>query len=202
MDRVRVAVLVSGSGTILQSMIESGLDIAVVGSDRPCRALEVASEVGIDTLLVERGDFGGFSKSFNRSAYTVALTTQLEEKHIDLVAMAGFGTILSSEFHDAFPGRVLNTHPSLLPLYKGWHAVRQALEEGAKETGCTVHIATEELDEGPILAQAAVPILPSDDEETLHERIKQVERALYPAVLRRVVDALIMDLEPLSMALS
>jgi phosphoribosylglycinamide formyltransferase-1 len=97
---------------------------------------------------------------------------------------------------------VLNTHPSLLPLYKGWHAVRQALEEGAKETGCTVHIATEELDEGPILAQAAVPILPSDDEETLHERIKQVERALYPAVLRRVVDALIMDLEPLSMALS
>ena len=89
MDRVRVAVLVSGSGTILQSMVESGLDIAVVGSDRPCRALEVASEVGIDTLLVERGDFGGFSKSFNRSAYTVALTTQLEEKHIDLVAMAG-----------------------------------------------------------------------------------------------------------------
>ena len=87
MDRVRVAVLVSGSGTILQSMIESGLDIAVVGSDRPCRALEVASEAGIDSLLVERGDFGGFSKSFNRSAYTVALTTQLEEKHIDLVEM-------------------------------------------------------------------------------------------------------------------
>jgi phosphoribosylglycinamide formyltransferase-1 len=193
---------VSGSGTILQSILESGLVIAVVGSDRECRALDVAREAGIDTLLLDRGNFGGFSKDFDRSAYTVELAQQLVDRSIDLVAMAGFGTILSGEFHDAFPGRVLNTHPSLLPLYKGWHAVRQALEEGAKETGCTVHIATAALDEGPILAQAAVPILPSDDEETLHERIKQVERSLYPSVLHRVVDALIMDLEPLSMALS
>ena len=97
--------------------------------------------------------------------------------------MAGFGTVVP-DLPAAFPGRVLNSHPSLLPAFKGWHAVRDALEHGVKVTGTTIHIATAEVDEGPILAQETVEVLPDDTEETLHERIKQVERRLYPAIRR------------------
>ena len=100
-----------------------------------------------------REEFGGFAKSFDREGFTDELTSALKLRDIDLVAMAGFGTIVTAPFHEAYPGRVLNTHPSLLPAFKGWHAVAQALESGASETGCTVHIATEALDDGPILAQ-------------------------------------------------
>ena len=104
--------------------------------------------------------------------------------------MAGFGTVVSAAFHAAFPRHVLNTHPSLLPDFKGWHAVPQALAAGVTETGCTVHVATEALDDGPILAQRRVAVLANDDESSLHERIKAVERELYPAVLTRVMAAL------------
>src|SRR5439155_25530822 len=102
---------------------------------------------------------------------------------VELIAMAGFGTILEKPIHDAFPNRILNTHPALLPAFKGWHAVSAALAAGVKVTGCTVHLATLEVDEGPILAQEAVPVLEGDTVETLHERIKAVERRLYPEVL-------------------
>jgi phosphoribosylglycinamide formyltransferase-1 len=196
LEQVRLCVLVSGSGTILEAMIESGLDVALVASDRPCRGLDVARASGIEALLVARADFGGFSPQFDRPGYSVALANELATRDIDLVAMAGFGTIMTGEFHAAYPGRVLNTHPSLLPQFKGWHAVRQALEAGAGETGCTVHVATEELDAGPILAQQRVAVLASDDEATLHERIKEVERTLYPRVVRGVVDALHEGREP------
>lgn len=194
--------LVSGSGTILEAMIESGLDVALVSSDRPCRGLDVARGDQIDALLVDRADFGGFSPQFDRSGYSVALANELTSRDIDLVAMAGFGTIMTAEFHKAFPGRVLNTHPSLLPRFKGWHAVRQAIEAGAQETGCTVHVATEELDAGPILAQRRVAVLTSDDEATLHERIKEVERTLYPLVVKGVVDALRHGREPSDFSLA
>ena len=99
---------------------------------------------------------------------------------IDLVAMAGFGTVLTEAVHDAFPGRILNTHPALLPAFPGWHGVRDALEAGVKVTGCTVHLATLEMDAGPILAQEAVPVRAGDTVETLHERIKVVERGSVP----------------------
>ena len=102
--------------------------------------------------------------------------------------MAGFGTILDQPIHDAYPDAVVNTHPSLLPAFKGWHAVEDALAAGVKVTGCTVHFATLEVDEGPILAQEAVPVLPDDTAETLHERIKNVERRLYPEVLRALLE--------------
>ena len=102
--------------------------------------------------------------------------------------MAGFGTILAEPVHTAFAGRILNTHPALLPSFKGWRAVEAALAYGVKVTGCTVHLATSEVDEGPILAQEAVPVLPDDTVDTLHERIKDVERRLYPATIRAVVD--------------
>jgi phosphoribosylglycinamide formyltransferase-1 len=104
--------------------------------------------------------------------------------------MAGFGTILSQAIHDAYPGRILNTHPALLPAFKGWHAVEDALAAGVKVTGCTVHVATLEVDTGPIVAQEAVPVLADDTKETLHERIKAVERRLYPDTIRSFMEEL------------
>lgn len=170
--------------------MDKGVPIALVGSDRPCRGLSVAHNAGVESVLLDRADYGGFGPDFDRERYSADLAAALRARDIDLVAMAGFGTIITASVHDAFPGRVLNTHPSLLPAFKGWHAVAQALASGVKETGCTVHVATLELDDGPILAQRRVAVLAGDDESTLHERIKDVERELYPAVVTRVMAAL------------
>ena len=181
-------------------MVRAGLDVSLVAADRRCRGLDVAFAAGIETLLVSRESFGGFAPTFDRVGFTAELTDALKSRDIDLVAMAGFGTIVTGSFHVAHPGRVLNTHPSLLPAFKGWHAVTQALASGVTETGCTVHVATEALDDGPILAQRRVPIEPDDTEETLHERIKAVERALYPLVVGRVMAAMREGREPSSIA--
>lgn len=183
-------------------MLNAGLEVALVGSDRPCRGLEVARAAGVMVALVDRERFGGFAPDFDREAYTEELAATLLRARVDLVAMAGFGTVLSPSFHRAFPGRVLNTHPSLLPAFKGWHAVRATIDAGATETGCTVHVATEALDEGPILAQARVEVLASDDEASLHERIKTVERSLYPEVVARVMAALALGEEPADLAVA
>ncbi len=196
MREVRLGVLVSGTGTILEAMLEAGLVVTVVAADRPCRGLEVARDAGVATVLVDRADFGGFTAAFDRGAYSAALARELVARDVDLLAMAGFGTVLTSALHEAFPGRVLNTHPSLLPAFKGWHAVTQALAAGVSETGCTVHVATEALDEGPILAQRRVAVAPDDDEASLHERIKAVERDLYPRVVARVMASLARGREP------
>ena len=197
----RLAVLVSGSGTILESMLAEGIHVDVVLADRPCRGLDIAKAAGIPAALVSRGDFGGFTKAFDREAYSLALVKTLRHHEVNLIAMAGFGTITSGSFHEAFPGVVLNTHPSLLPAFKGWHAVRDALAAGATVTGCTVHIATEELDEGPILAQREVGVEVGDTEESLQERIKQTERVLYPEVIRAVLMALEAGEHPESVSL-
>jgi phosphoribosylglycinamide formyltransferase-1 len=180
---VRLAVLVSGSGTILRAMVDADLSITVVVSDRPCVALEIARERGYAAELVDRAEFGGFGPGFDRDGFTTAVTKTLLANQVDLVAMAGFGTVLSAPVHEAFPGRILNTHPSLLPAFPGWHAVRDALAAGVSETGCTVHLATLEMDEGPILAQQAVRVVPGDTEESLHEAIKVAERTLYPETI-------------------
>jgi phosphoribosylglycinamide formyltransferase-1 len=198
--QVRLCVLVSGSGTILEAMVSSGLDVALVASDRACRALEVAREAGIEAVLVDRAHYGGFGATFDREAYSRELASVLSEARVDLVAMAGFGTIVTGSFHRAFPGRVLNTHPSLLPDFKGWHAVAATLAAGVDQSGCTVHVATEELDDGPILAQRRVPVYPEDDESSLHERIKAVERILYPEVVARVMASLAQGREPDTLA--
>ena len=191
----------SGSGTILEAMFAAGLEVALVVADRPCRAIEVAERAGIDALLLDRALYGGFSPSFDRDAYSLDLATLLASHRIDLVAMAGFGTVTTRSFHEALPGRVLNTHPSLLPAFKGWHAVAAALAAGVSESGCTVHVATEALDDGPILAQRRVPVLPGDTESDLHERIKTVERVLYPDVVARVMRAIAEGYEPASVAI-
>jgi len=180
----RLAVLASGGGTILQSMVEADLPISLVLADRACPALERAERADIPAELVERTSFGA---DFDRDAYTADVVEVLRAYRIDLVAMAGFGTILGQPIHDAYPGAIVNTHPALLPSFKGWHAVDDALAYGVKVTGCTVHLATLEVDEGPILAQEAVPVLDDDTVDTLHERIKDVERRLYPRVLRQLI---------------
>lgn len=179
-----LAVFVSGTGSNFKAMIEAGVPVALLLADRPCDALQFAKEKGIPAILLERKEFG---TSFNRGAYTARILETLREYRIDLVAMAGFMTILDVSLFETYEGGILNTHPSLLPLFKGDHAVRDALRAGVIETGCTIHIATPKLDDGPILAQKSVPVLPGDTVETLHERIKEVERALYPAVLKEIL---------------
>lgn len=181
---MRIGVLASGSGTLLEAILGAGIEVCVVVADRPCRALQVAEDAGIPAVLVERTDF---SSAFDREAYTERVVTILRDHDVELVVMAGFGTVMPAAAV-AFAGAILNTHPALLPSFKGWHAVRAALDAGVKVTGCTVHLATAEVDEGPILAQEAVLIEPDDTEDTLHERIKEVERRLYPDTIRRFIE--------------
>ena len=181
----RIGVLASGSGTILQALLDAELPIVVVIADRACVAMERAEQAGVAVELVERTDFG---PDFDRLAYTHRVVDALERHGAEIVAMAGFMTVLDKPIFDAFPDRITNTHPSLLPAFKGAHAVEESLATGVKVTGCTVHLATLEVDHGPILAQEPVEVLDSDTVESLHERIKEVERRIYPDVLRKLVE--------------
>jgi phosphoribosylglycinamide formyltransferase 1 len=182
---MRLAVLASGSGTILDAIAEAGIRVHLVLVDRACGATEVAARHGIPHQTLVRPTFG---PDFDRAAYTHEVIDALQAEGIELVAMAGWGTILAKPAFDAFEGRILNTHPALLPSFPGWHAVDDALAFGVKVTGTTVHVATEEVDAGPILAQEAVPVLAGDDASSLHERIKAVERRLYPATIKAIVE--------------
>ncbi len=179
---MRLAVLASGTGSICQAIIDAHVDVAAVVVDRTCGVIDIANAGGVPSFLVERTDFG---PDFDRAQFSRDIVTTLQQADIDVVAMAGFGTVLDAPFFEAFDGRVLNTHPALLPSFPGWHGVRDALRHGVKITGCTVHIATLEVDAGPILAQAAVEVLDNDDEVSLHERIKSTERRLYPATIKK-----------------
>jgi phosphoribosylglycinamide formyltransferase-1 len=177
-------VLASGTGTILRALLEADLPIVVVLVDRPCGATEIARAAGVAVEVVERTSFG---KDFDRVTYTHDVVDALARHAVDLIAMAGFGTILEKPIHDAFPDRIVNTHPALLPAFKGWHAVDDALAAGVKVTGWTAHIARLEVDCGPILAQEPVRVFEGDTAETLHERIKEIERRRYPEVLRELI---------------
>lgn len=180
LQAVAIGVLASGSGTVLKAILEAGVPVEVVVVDRDCPAIEIASGAGVAVEVVERGPL----KSLDRVEFTHRIVDALGRHHVDTVVMAGFMTVLEKPVFDAFPDRVLNTHPALLPSFRGAHAVEEALAMGVKVTGCTVHIATPEVDAGPILAQEAVPVLPDDTAETLHERIKEVERRLYPQTIK------------------
>lgn len=176
---VRITVLASGSGTLLQSVIDavgSGelqVDIAAVGSDVVgAQALARAEQAGIATFALPVAGFP------DRDAWNAALLSRLEHDSPDWVVSAGFMRILGPQVVDAFPGRIINTHPALLPAFPGAHGVRDALAYGVKITGCTVHVVDRGVDTGPILAQQAVDVLPDDDEDSLHERIKAAERKL------------------------
>jgi phosphoribosylaminoimidazolecarboxamide formyltransferase / IMP cyclohydrolase len=180
---VKLGVLASGSGTNLQAIIDAGLPVAVVVTDRPgVAAIDRAIAAGIPAVVVDRRQHLP-----DRVSLTNAIVEVLRAHGVDLVAMAGFMTVLAEPIFEAFPGKVINTHPSLLPSFRGASAVADALAAGVRVTGCTIHIATLEVDDGPILAQEAVPILDGDDEDALHERIKAVEHRLYPGVLADLV---------------
>jgi len=165
-------------------MIDAAIPITLILTDRECKAESIA---GTHQIIHQRVERKIFDKDFDRNAFTCDIRDTLQAHTIDLVVMAGFGTILDQPIYDIFHDRVLNTHPSLLPSFPGWHAVADALHHGVKVTGCTVHVATKEVDAGPILAQEAVPIFNDDTEETLHERIKVVERRLYVTTVQEII---------------
>ena len=165
----------------MEAIIEAAIPVAVLVVDRPCRATELAAAAGIPSETVEwAGD---------RVDFTHRVVDALERHRVELVVMAGFMRILEKPIFDAFPGRVLNTHPSLLPDFRGAHAVKDALDAGATVTGCTIHVAVPEVDSGPILAQESVPVEEGDTVDTLHERIKAVEHRLYPETIKRFMEA-------------
>jgi len=181
----RVVVLVSGSGTLLQAVLDAGpgypAEVVAVGADRAgIEGLARASRAGLPAFTVRLADHA------DRAAWDVALTKAVDAYRPDLVVSAGFMKILGPAFLDRFAGRVLNTHPALLPAFPGAHAVADALAHGVKVTGCTVHLVDAGVDTGPIVAQQAVPVEPGDDVDTLHERIKAVERRLLVDVIARI----------------
>ncbi|GHF88457.1 phosphoribosylglycinamide formyltransferase [Streptomyces filamentosus] len=189
MAAARLVVLVSGSGTNLQALLDGiaadaggyGAEIVAVGADRDAIAgLERAERAGIPTFVCRVKDHA------TREEWDRALTEATAAHEPDLVVSAGFMKILGKEFLARFGGRVVNTHPALLPSFPGAHGVRDALAHGVKVTGCTVHFVDDGVDTGPIIAQGAVEVRESDDEAALHERIKEVERSLLVDVVGRL----------------
>ncbi|HEV3380165.1 MAG TPA: phosphoribosylglycinamide formyltransferase [Trebonia sp.] len=175
----RLVVLVSGEGTNLQALIDAcadpgyGAEIVAVGADRDnIAALTRAEDSDIPTFVLKVRDFA------SREEWDQALADKCEKYAPDLVVSAGFMKLVGAAFLGVFKGRILNTHPALLPSFPGMHGARDALEYGVKVTGCTVFLVDEGTDTGPVLAQAAVPVRDDDDEATLHERIKVAEREL------------------------
>ncbi|MFQ6330511.1 phosphoribosylglycinamide formyltransferase [Nocardia sp. CWNU-33] len=181
-----VVVLASGTGSLLRALIEAAsasdypARIVAVGVDRNCAATEHAAAAGIPDFRVALKDFP------DRAAWDAALTEAVAAYHPDLVVSAGFMKLLGPAFMTRFGGRIINTHPALLPAFPGAHGVRDALAYGVRVTGSTVHLVDSGVDTGPILAQEAVPVLDDDDEATLHERIKVVERRLLAEVVAAV----------------
>ncbi|MGV0744837.1 phosphoribosylglycinamide formyltransferase [Mycolicibacterium sp. XJ870] len=178
----RLVVLASGTGSLLASLLAAAVDdyparVVAVGADRKCAALDIAEGAGLPSYTVRLGDHP------ERSAWDSAITAATAEHQPDLVVSAGFMKILGPQFLSRFPGRVVNTHPALLPAFPGAHAVPEALDYGVRVTGCTVHLVDAGMDTGPILAQQAIEVADDDTEETLHERIKVVERRLLVDVL-------------------
>ncbi len=178
----RLVVLASGTGSLLESLLNAAVGdypgrVVAVGVDRDCRAAQIAAAAGIPHYRVRLGDHP------DRAAWDVAIADATAEHAPDLVVSAGFLKILGPEFLSRFPGRVVNTHPALLPSFPGSRAVADALDYGVSITGCTVHLVDAGVDTGPILAQRAVDVRADDTEQTLHERIKAVERHLLVEVL-------------------
>ncbi|MDT0319444.1 phosphoribosylglycinamide formyltransferase [Streptomyces millisiae] len=185
----RVVVLVSGSGTNLQALLDAvaergpayGAEVVAVGADRSgIEGLARAERAGLPTFVCRVRDYP------TREAWDAALAEAVAEHRPDLVVSAGFMKIVGAAFLARFGGRFVNTHPALLPSFPGAHAVRDALAHGARVTGCTVHFVDAGVDSGPIIAQRAVEIRDTDDEAALHERIKDVERGLLVEVVGRL----------------
>ena len=186
--RARIAILISGRGSNMVALAEAVQDgripnaeISIVISDQPnAPGLVKAKELGIETLIIER-------RGRPRVEHDREVIANLQAREIDLVCLAGYMRVLSREFIDAYRGRILNIHPSLLPLFPGLDAQRQALAHGAASSGCTVHFVDETLDGGPIIAQRVVPVHEGDTVESLAARILEKEHQLYPEAVEMVL---------------
>jgi phosphoribosylglycinamide formyltransferase 1 len=185
---MKVGVLASGGGTNLQSLIDNWqqgalapAELVVVGANVPgCLALERAQKAGITTFVLSHKAFT------ERAEFDRALVAELRRYGVEMVVLAGFMRVLTPAFLDCFPHRVINIHPALLPAFPGTHGQKQAIDYGVKIAGCTVHFVDAGTDTGPIIAQAAVPVLPDDDEDSLRQRILGEEHRLLPAVVHAV----------------
>lgn len=183
--RRRVAILISGGGSNMAGLLrdmatDHPAEAVLVVSNRPgAGGLEKARALGVPTATVDHRDYP------DREAFEAALTAVLEPARPDIICLAGFMRVLTPGFVRRWQGRMLNIHPSLLPKYPGLHTHARAIEAGDAEAGCTVHEVIPELDAGPVLGQARVPVLPGDTPEALAERVLEMEHRLYPAVLRR-----------------
>ncbi|MDE4096234.1 phosphoribosylglycinamide formyltransferase [Phaeobacter gallaeciensis] len=186
MSHKKVAILISGGGSNMVSLLESmtgdhpARPCLVLSNNADAGGLKKAAAAGVTTAVVDHRPFKG-----DREAFEAELVKPILEAGADIVCLAGFMRVLTAGFVSQFQGRMLNIHPSLLPKYKGLHTHARALEAGDKEHGCTVHEVTPALDDGPVLGQARVPILPGDTPEDLAQRVLVKEHLLYPAVLRR-----------------
>lgn len=191
MARQRTAILISGRGTNMAALIEAARDpsypaeIAVVISNIPsAKGLEIAEAAGIKTLAISNKYYS------TKTVFEEQILKALSESRIELICLAGFMRVLSASFISHFEGRILNIHPSLLPAYRGLDTHKRALADGVKDHGCTVHFVVPELDAGPIIAQAIVPVLDGDTEETLSARVLIAENRLYPEALAKVAASL------------
>ena len=182
----RVAILISGGGSNMVKLVEDmtgdhpARPVLVASNDPEAGGLAKAAAMGVPTAAVDHRPFKG-----DREAFETALRAHIDASEPDILCLAGFMRILTPSFIRAYAGRMLNIHPSLLPKYKGLHTHQRALDAGDAEAGCTVHEVTAELDDGPILGQARMPVLPGDDADSLAARVLTMEHRLYPAVLRR-----------------
>jgi phosphoribosylglycinamide formyltransferase-1 len=186
MKKVKLAVLVSGRGSNLQAIIDNiekgtlSAELAVVVSDQPdAYALERAKKHNIPAVHVSAKGFKG-----KRDEYDALLVKELQKRSVELVCLAGFMRIITPTLIKAFPNRILNIHPSLLPAFPGLHVQKKAIEHGAKFSGCTVHFVDEDMDTGPIIIQAVVPVLDSDTEDSLSERILKQEHKIYSRAIQ------------------
>ena len=189
MARLKLGVLISGRGSNLLALIEAckapdytAEIVLVVSNKSDAKGLEHAAAAGITTTVVEHGGYP------DRETFDKAVHEKLADAGVELVCLAGFMRLLSSWFVETWRDRVVNIHPSLLPAFKGIDAHAQAIATGVKLSGCTVHIVRPEMDAGPILVQAAVPVLPGDDEDTLAARILTVEHRCYPLAVRLIAE--------------
>ncbi len=193
MAKLRVGVLISGRGSNMMALIEESrradypAEIAVVISNvGGAGGLAAAEAAGVDAIVVNHRAFGKGVEG--KANFESALTAELKKARVDLVCLAGFMRLLSPEFVREWRGRLVNIHPSLLPAFKGLDVHAEMLRAGVKIAGCTVHYVTEEMDAGPIIGQAAVPVLPDDTPETLAARILEEEHKLYPECIRRIAN--------------
>lgn len=189
MSGKRVVVFISGSGSNMEKLIEASKNanypaqiVAVFADKANAGGLAKAKSAGIEVFIFERSHYA------SKQAHEEAMLLQLQQCAADIICLAGYMRIISAQFIQHYEGRILNIHPSLLPLFKGLNTHQRAIDAGAKIAGCTVHIVTEGMDEGPILAQAVVPILHDDSVECLSARVLKQEHRLYSQTLRRFIE--------------